>query len=294
MKKRIFALLLAAMLSLSGCAAQHYENLPQIAVYFAASGENGDSGASVGTEIRTVDKDEDMLKAAAEAVMSTPQSYKLASPFTSGVTLESYKLEDGKLSLHMSDAYAEMPAGKKIIARSCLALTLCAIKGVESVSVFVGDIADITGLTADGIITENTELDPSVKHLRLYFSNGRGLAFEHRTAEAAEDRELAAIVMEELMKGPVSAGLYSTIPRGTRLLSAKVENGLCTLSLSKEFLDNRVDSESGAAMTIYSIVDSLTTLTKVSRVQFLIDDERVDTYANIGIFYPIERKEITG
>ncbi len=194
----------------------------------------------------------------------------------------------------MSDAYAEMPAGNKIIARSCLAQTLCAVSGVINISIFVGDVPDITGLSADTIISENSEIYPFNKRLKLYFSNGKVLKPEYRNVTVNEDKELAASVMEELLKGPRSAGLGSAIPAGTRLLSINVENELCTVNLSSEFLENKPNNESAEALTIYSIVNSLTTLTKISKVQFLINDERVDTYLSIAIFYPIGAKEISG
>ncbi len=296
MKKGLrIALLLILIIALSGCApANQQEDSPQISVYYAYTNDRNDTGLSVGSERRSVDSGTDILKAAVEAVMGKPQNFKLASPFTEGVKLESYKLEKGTLSLYMSDKYAEMPAGNKIIARSCLALTLCAVEGVENISVFVGDIPDVTGLTAEKIISENSDLNPYEKRLKLYFSNGKGLVPEYRNVTVNEDRELAASVMEELLKGPRGAGLSSVMPAGTRLLSINVENGLCTVNLSSEFLENRPDNESAEALTIYSIVNSLTTLTKISKVQFLINDERVDTYLSIGIFYPIEGKEIPG
>ncbi len=287
------ALLILLAVSLTGCApAAQTDDSPQISVYYAYTDDRNDTGLSVGAEMRSVESGKDMLKAAVEAVMATPQSYRLTSPFPAGVSIKSYKLENGTLSLYMSDAYAEMPTGNKIIARSCLALTLCAVEGVENISVFVGDIPDVKGLSDWAIITENLDIDPFDKRLKLYFSNGSGLSPEYRSVTVSEDKELAASVMEELLRGPMEGNLVSAIPYGTKLLSINVENGLCTVNLSSEFLQNKPETESAEALTLYSIVNSLTTLTKINKVQFLVNDERVDTYLSIGIFYPLEGKEL--
>ena len=290
---QIIALLLLLAFSVSGCAnTNQTDDSPEMTIYYAYNNNNNETGLSIGSEIRTIEVDSDPLKVALEAALGKPEDYRFVSPFPEGVSLLSYKLEKGTLALHMSDAYAEMPTGNKIIARSCLAMTLCAFDGVDNISVYVGDIPDIIALSAETIISENSELNPYIKRLKLYFSNGRELAYEYRDVYVAEDKQLAACVMEELMKGPFSDNLVSAMPAGTKLLSIGVENGICYVNMSSEFLDNKPDTEFSEALTIYSIVNSIVTLSKIDKVQFLINDERVDTYLNIGIFYPIEGKEI--
>ena len=44
--------------------------------------------------------------------------------------------------------------------------------------------------------------------------------------------------------------------------------------------------------SLYSIVDSLTELKNIKRVQFLMDGKRVDKFGELDIKYPISRNSV--
>jgi len=285
--KRIVPLLLLFAFLLSSCAKD--EPGLYISVYYATNDGVKDKSMAIGMEQRRVQDGSGALGTALNAALGRPMDPKLHSPFAEGVSLVSYSVENGEIELYMSDAYADMPEGDRAIARACLALTLCSLEGIESVSIYVGDVPDVVGLKAGDIETVNTEFNPYVKRIKLYFAHPNGnLKEERREITVDGERELAAYVMEELLAGPRETELYQAIPGGTRLLSLTVEGRTCIVDLSQEFLDNRPNTEREEELAIYSIVNSLTALTSIDKVQFLIEGKRLEYYNNIEIFNPIE------
>lgn len=287
--RRIVPLFLLLTLLLSACAeAEIKSDTDLITIYYASSDSVKDKSVSIGRETRRAERALDTLETALGAVMGRPQSVGLKSPFAEGVTLLSHDINEGVLKLHMSDTFADMREGDKVIARACLALTLCGLEGIESISVFVGDVPDVRGLKAEDIEIANTELNPHRKQIRLYFANPGGTLEEQlRDISVDGERELAQYVMQELLAGPSGEELYSAIPGDTRLLSLTIEGRTCIVDLSHEFTDNRPQTELEEELAIYSIVNSLTALTTIDKVQFLIEGKKAELYYSIEIFNPI-------
>ena len=285
--RRIIPLLILLTLFLTGCAQEEQGFF--ITVYYASSENVEDKSLAIGKEQRRVQDGSGALETALAAVMERPLDLKLRSTFGEGVSLISYDVEDGEIKLHMSDSYADMPEGDKVIARACLVLTLCALEGIDTVSIFIGDVPDAIGIRAEDIEVENAELNPHEKRIKLYFAHPSGtLKEERRDIRVDGERELALYVMEELLSGPRDKELYQAVPEGTRLLSLTVEGRTCIVDLSREFLENANQSELEEELAVYSVVNSLTALTTIDRVQFLIEGKRLENYYSIEIFNPIE------
>ena len=85
-------------------------------------------------------------------------------------------------------------------------------------------------------------------------------------------------MVRELIKGPEEEGLSSAIPVGTEINEIMIKDKVCYLDLSAEFQKNHLGGPREEALTIYSIVNSLTELPNIQYVQFLIDGQRVETY----------------
>lgn len=90
--------------------------------------------------------------------------------------------------------------------------------------------------------------------------------------------ELLSFLMEEILKGLEDGGA-STIPEGTRLLDAYLDNrGSAYLDFSPELKQNHVHSTWSEALTIYSIVNTVAAnIDGVRRVYILIDGSVEDT-----------------
>ena len=78
-------------------------------------------------------------------------------------------------------------------------------------------------------------------------------------------------VVEQLISGPITEGAYPTIPPETKLISISTKDGICYVNLDNGFLGQGYDVTE--AVPIYSIVNSLTGITGISRVQILVNGE---------------------
>lgn len=130
----------------------------------------------------------------------------------------------------------------------------------------------------------------SVK-LTLYFPNSdaSGLVSTDRTVVVA-DQEVIKAMFAELATPP--SGLQKPLPKGTALISASVKDDVATIDLSTEFQKNFGGGSAGEQMTMYSIVNTLTTLPNVHSVQFLLDGKKVDgILGNLDTSAPLKRND---
>ena len=99
--------------------------------------------------------------------------------------------------------------------------------------------------------------------------------------------------MKELMKGPETPGLTGlTIPKEARLLSVEVKDEIAYVNFSRELIEKHVGGSTGEMMTIVPIVNSLTELPGIKKVQFLVEGQKEKTLAGHVIFdEPFERSE---
>lgn len=110
------------------------------------------------------------------------------------------------------------------------------------------------------------------RKVTLYFSdeNVMYLCPETRKIKTT-DENLCKTVTEEVIKGPETADLIKPVSGDVKVLSAKTENKVCTIDLSKEFAKYNVGGSARESMAIYSIVSSLCALDGVDSVKINID-----------------------
>jgi len=141
------------------------------------------------------------------------------------------------------------------------------------------------------VASNTTDTTPHSVKLTLYFPNSdaSGLSATNRTVVVA-DQEVIKAMFKELATPPT--GMEKPLPKGTTLNSASVKDGVATIDLSKEFKTNFSGGSSGEEMTIYSIVNTLTTLSNIQSVQFLLDGKKLDgILGQLDTSAPVKPKE---
>jgi len=131
----------------------------------------------------------------------------------------------------------------------------------------------------------------------VYFGDFQAeyLVPEKHTVKTKDDTNphlLAEIVINELIAGPYDKSLNPTIPPETRLLSIEIKDKIAYVDFSPELKTNHWGGTAGETMTITSIVNTLTELENIDKVQILIEGEKQDSLA--GHWYigdPLERDE---
>lgn len=109
----------------------------------------------------------------------------------------------------------------------------------------------------------------------LYFYNNETgeLETEARLIDAIELLENPYTkLVQMLIDGPKSEKLKSLIPEDAKVLKTEIDSGCVTVDMSIEVLNYTEDKDLSNKM-IYSIVNTLTELTEVESVRFLINGE---------------------
>lgn len=100
------------------------------------------------------------------------------------------------------------------------------------------------------------------------------------------------MVLRELIKGPRDYILSPTIPQQTRLYSVTTVEGACYVNFSKEFVTNFQGDQRQEITAVYSIINSLTELNHINKVQILVEGERLELYQELlSLKEPYTRNE---
>ena len=143
-----------------------------------------------------------------------------------------------------------------------------------------------------GEATDTGDAYPSKLTVNIYFAatgEEKILATEERSINAGNPGNALNSVMNELLKGPDKSYHFPVIPAGTKLLGAKAHDGVAEIDLSREFLENSLDSRILDEYIIYSIVNTATEIQDINGVIFFIEGKRIKMYGNIDLSIPIIR-----
>ena len=126
--------------------------------------------------------------------------------------------------------------------------------------------------------------------MTLYFANSDGSALvkEEMDVRYNSNQAKERVIVEKLIKGPTGNDLQATIPKGTKLLGTSIKDGICFLNFN-EGLKNTTPGVQPETV-IYSIVNSVTECSSVSRVQIAINgDSNVMFQESIKLSEPLSR-----
>lgn len=225
-------------------------------------------------------KGEELLMELLECLQSPPEDVKYCQTIPEDVKVNGLSVNGSYLFLDFSEEYKNMSPTEEVLVRAAIVRTLMQAD-VCSVIAFTIDSNPL--LTHDGTLVGTMSADSFVENpgkqinssvetkLALYFSNPEGtkLVKETRNIHYSSNISMEKLVMEQLIEGPKSSSLTGTIPSGTTLLSVSLVEGVCYVNLSESFrTQNAAVTEE---LTLYSIVNSLSELSGVTKVQIAIN-----------------------
>lgn len=88
------------------------------------------------------------------------------------------------------------------------------------------------------------------------------------------------VLMNMLIEGPKNEKFAKVIPDGTKVLNINKEGDTLTIDVSSEFLNYDKNSDIAKNNLIYSIVNTMTELTEINHVKFLINGEVNSDFAD--------------
>ncbi|MCR5717309.1 MAG: GerMN domain-containing protein [Lachnospiraceae bacterium] len=287
-KKLIWiALLAVGMFLLGGCEKQAQEDLLTYHIFYVAKDYSKVEAVDYQTATDPSDT-ETLLQELMIQMMNPPEKrVNLIAPLGGQMHPNHFSLSDEKMNLDFNESYKDLEVIPEVLYRSAIVRTLTQIEGVTVVTFSVnGDaLTDSDGnpigaMTAESFINNaGNEISTYEKtKLHLYFANAAGDALIEIDREVVYNSNISLErqVVEELIKGPNNDESYPTINPETSVLSVTTRDGVCYVNLSQAFLSQpySVDSE----VTIYSIVDSLSELTNINKVQISVEGETSVTY----------------
>ena len=299
MRRLWCALLAVAMLLVCvGC-----ENPPQETgirfYYLTAEPEIGDSTSLFASELRQTDNSRSWAERV-QIYLTGPVDENLRNPFPKDVRVTEAILRETEkeICVTVSDEYAGLTGVARAVANACLVLTLTEHEEIEQVQLYCENgeplMGEASSLTRDMFLSVPSAAKRELT-CRLYFADeqNRYLISSVRKVVPSEGDSLGDYILHQLLDGPGSGeeGLGPTIPKGTRLLGFTVENGLARVNLSEEFVTNQPKTELGERMTIYSLVNSLTELDTIDRVQILVEGQTLEYYRYMLLAEPLVRWE---
>lgn len=239
-------------------------------------------------EPKSEDTDMDgMVQEFIELLGTNPDSVDDRKPFDSDVEITKYSLDGEQLSLVFNDAYATMDVSREVLCRAAVVKTMLQIPGISCVSFYIGDspLADSKG-NVIGLMTKESFVENPGKQInsiqtatiQLYFSNtaGDGLVKTSEKVQYSSNISMEKLVMEHLLEGPTEKGMVSAIPGGTELVSVATTNGVCYVNLDEGFLNQEYAIQE--PIVIYSIVNSLSEIATVNKVQISVNGDSNEIY----------------
>lgn len=298
MKKGILLFLcLTLALSLFGCGSA--TNEPEQAenfYYYRPDPVYGSRDAVIAPEAREVAQLAD-LDAIVNAYFSGPTSRELESPFPRDMTVTGWKLHDGVFSIDFSEEFAMLSGLDLTIACACITQTFLELTDAEWVVITAGQ-ALLDGEAAVTMSRSNLNLlDDSFSRLTysytVYYADlqQRYLIGHEISINPAESENLESYLIEQLFNAPPGEGIYSPLPDGTRLLGVSVADGLCTVNFSTEFESNCAVAPTNQRLALLSVVNTLTQLETINRVEFAVDGNLLLRYGLLSIAEPLQRDE---
>ncbi len=228
---------------------------------------------------------EELLEGLLES-LSKDYSEDSLSTIPKNIELVRYELKDSQLTIFWGKEYTEMDKSTEVLLRAALVRTVTQLKSVQYVSFVVGELplADSSGNPVGLMSAENfVENEPESYQettLTLFFANKTGdkLLETSKKVYYKGTTSMERLVVEQMIEGPEDEG-YPTIPSSTKVLNVVVEDGVCYVNLNEAFLNAEYDVT--AQVCIYSLVNSLSELTGVNKVQILINGETTKSFRDI-------------
>ena len=156
----------------------------------------------------------------------------------------------------------------------------------------------------NGQITANDQTKPekaapdkkAAKNIKMtvYFpdENGQKLIAAERTLDISTDDKYTAAI-KALLQGPKKGEGIAIIPAGTKLLGVTVnKDGLAEVNFDNTFVKKFSGGSTGEIMLVGSITDTLTNLSEVKTVRFLVDGKPSETLSgHLDLTTPVTRMQ---
>jgi len=254
------------------------------------------------TETRqiTIGKRTDMISEALSLLAAGPRDASLAKSVPSPslialVTLESGTRPDAEgqneeyniVRVELTGEYNELSGVDAVVCINAIVYTLTELEFVHDLHFFIGEeeLLRPNGqamglLNRTNVLLGDIPVLPEVvdsHDVRVYFADEDAmyLVSEVHSVEVSVSKPRETYIVEALLRGPQSEHAVQTIPSEARLRSVYSEGDMCYVDFTQEFVNKFEGGSSTERLMVYSIVNSLTELSHIKKVKFLVDGDNI-------------------
>lgn len=241
--------------------------------------------------VHTPKEREDLVRELLNALESQPKEPGLQSAIR-GFLVKDCIVRESQVTLNFSKEYEMQHFTREVLARAAIVKTLTQLDSVQLVLFQVEgkNLADSLGEEV-GVLSSDSFLDNTGQEMKkyeettinLYFANATGdsLVKVNRKLHYNTNISLEKLVVEQIVAGPLNSKnyvseIYPTVNKETKIIGVSVKDGICYVNLSNHFL---TPMESVTPdITLFSLVNSLTELPGIVKVQFAIEGDTKVTF----------------
>jgi len=264
-------------------------------------------------EIRQIEpgSDSEIISRVLGGLIEGPRRADLQRSIPEGLTIQEfdYTQATNEVKLMFDANFHNISPRERLTLISSLVYTLTELPFVEHVVFYAGGEPVLDGegnpfgsRDRDNTSIKTQEPPPPPITITLYFPDEQMMGLVAETREVAFNPlvgSLEALIVEALIAGPQTPGLFPSFPPDTAINSVtggSIEGGLVIVDFAEGFLAALATGGSLAEeMFIYSLVNSLTQIPENHHVQIFIDSLPI-TYddphdLHLDLTRPIERDE---
>ena len=259
---------------------------------------DGTKIVKVSYEIETKTMKE-LIEGCIAALQAQPSDNAYKNVISGNVKVTGYEYDSTNrlVTLYFDPAYENLTPTNEILTRAAIVKTLTQFsEDIQYVSFVIGD-EPLTEKDGSRLLMRGRDFVSSIggsaeyvreDYVTMYFVNSDGtmLQAEDVIVKYSSTINLETAIVNSLISGPITMGLKPAVSSDVVVNKVNVKEGICYVDLDKTFLE-RVGGQS-FKLNIYAVVNTLTQIAGITRVQFLIDGEifegKVEGFRIDGLF----------
>lgn len=196
------------------------------------------------------------------------------------ITISDISLSGNTMSIALQGPWDTMRAPNRMLFLAAVTRTLTQLKDVDGIlftmngEALTDESGNMMGVLRSASFVDNAVDNPEDYReavIALYFANEAmdGLVKVERTVVYRSSSSMERIVVEQLLRGPEDSGAKASLPNTASLLSINVRDGVCYVNFDSKFITEVLGNYD--YVPVYSVVNSLTELPNVDKVQISIN-----------------------
>lgn len=247
-------------------------------IYYLSNEDNSITRELVEVKVDDEKNITNLARNVIEVMLNPEDREKYSSVINSNVKIIDYNIIDNVITINFTSNYNEQKKSAELMCRAGFVLTLTQIEGIDFVGInvngqplMINKGASLMKASDFSDVSPDSILDESDTEINLYFANENGdkLKSVKRSIKYDGSETLEKIIVKELIAGPKEEGFLRTLPKDVNLTDAYTWNGTCYV-----YFDTSINAPIVGVsdeLVVYSIVDSLSELTYINKVQIIID-----------------------